>query len=668
MKYLYVFIFFLSIHFLVAAQQKDTGYSVIESDTAQNITVQALYSNVKRKDAPAAIAVLSNKQIKYFAEQSLVTAMNTLSGVRMEERSPGSYRLSIRGSALRSPFGVRNVKIYWNDLPLSDGGGNTYLNLVDAQNITTAEVLKGPASSIYGAGTGGVVLLKSDLPFTDNKSILMSVNAGSFGALKENLQYIYSNKKYSMQLLQSHQQSNGYRTQSALNKNVLQYNGSMLLNKHTIELLSFYTSLYYQTPGGITYEQMLQNATLARQATSTLPSAVQQQTAVYNNSFFAAVKDNFQLNNTIEVQSSVTASTTNFANPFITNYEKRKEQNAAFSSKIFYKKSIGTIFFKWMNGFEYLFNHSAIDNYGNKNGQQDTLQYKDAVKGRQWFVFSQLHINAGAFNIQAAISFNEQIYQYKRLSDASFTNFKNASTKIVAAPRLAMSYQLNKKIALYGLIAKGFSPPTLAEIKPSDGNFYNDLQAEFGWNIETGIKGYLFNNRFQFDIAWYYFKLNNAIVRRNNTAGAEYFINAGNTIQQGIESAVKYKFIKSNNHLLNELNISNNNSFQPYRFLNYVAGSLDFSGNTLTGVSKYVNVTSIEAVFKKKLSVLLMYHYNSSISLNDINDAFASDYRLMLSKINYQFNIQKTAINIYLLADNLLNELYSLGNDINAAG
>ncbi|MEJ0103149.1 MAG: hypothetical protein WDO19_11585 [Bacteroidota bacterium] len=44
--------------------------------------------------------------------------MNNTPGVRMEERSPGSYRLNLRGSTLRSPFGVRNVKVYlgWNSI------------------------------------------------------------------------------------------------------------------------------------------------------------------------------------------------------------------------------------------------------------------------------------------------------------------------------------------------------------------------------------------------------------------------------------------------------------------------------------------------------------------------------------------------------------------------
>src|SRR5262245_22189804 len=82
-------------------------------------------------DVPAAVNVMLDKDLLRFNNTSLVAGLNTIPGVRMEERSPGSYRLSMRGSSLRSPFGIRNVKLYWNDLPFTDAGGNTYLNLFD---------------------------------------------------------------------------------------------------------------------------------------------------------------------------------------------------------------------------------------------------------------------------------------------------------------------------------------------------------------------------------------------------------------------------------------------------------------------------------------------------------------------------------------------------------
>ena len=101
---------------------------------------------------PAALQVIKDT-LHVDHSFSLASVFNHAPGVRLEERSPGSYRLSIRGSTLRSPFGVRNVKVYLDGFSLSDGGGNTYLQLLSPELISKAELLKGPASSMYGAGS-----------------------------------------------------------------------------------------------------------------------------------------------------------------------------------------------------------------------------------------------------------------------------------------------------------------------------------------------------------------------------------------------------------------------------------------------------------------------------------------------------------------------------------
>ena len=57
------------------------------------VTVTAFGSNAKWKDAPAAIALINQQQLQQFDNKTLVPVLNTVAGVRMEERSPGSYRL-----------------------------------------------------------------------------------------------------------------------------------------------------------------------------------------------------------------------------------------------------------------------------------------------------------------------------------------------------------------------------------------------------------------------------------------------------------------------------------------------------------------------------------------------------------------------------------------------
>ena len=71
---------------------------------------------------------------------------------------------------------------------------------------------------------------------------------------------------------------------------------------------------------------------------------------------------------------------------------------------------------------------------------------------------------------------------------------------------------------------------------------------------------------------------------------------------------------------------------------------------------------------KNGLYINTTYYTASKIFLNDANTAIAAPYHLLGARIGWKKNIQKKyKLNIYAGADNLLDEKYSLGNDINAA-
>ncbi len=637
---------------------------ITAKDTA-TVIVQAFLSDKKWKDVPAAVAVISNKQLNALSSNNLLPAFNNITGVKMEERSPGSYRLAIRGSSLRSPFGIRNVKVYYNNIPLTDGGGNTYLNLLSLQQINNAEILKGVASSMYGAGTGGVVLLMNELKTAQQKEthFLFNINGGNFGLFQEDAAYQSENKKFSYQVLQSHQQSDGYRQQSALRKDVVQWNGQVYLNRQNINATVFYTDLFYQTPGGLTLAQMQANPQSARLATATLPSAVQQKTAIYNKTFFAGIHHQYNINQYFNTQTIVSYNHTQFTNPFITNYEERNENNFSVNGKLIYKKKN----FQWVNGIEWLNNHSFIDDYGNKSGVKDTVQSKDNLFAAQWFAFTQMQVSFNKFSVQIGTSINQQLFKYKRLTDATQKDFSNANSNIVAAPRVSFLYELTKSISLYSLAAKGFSPPSLAEVHPSDGLFHSELQPEYGWNYEAGIKGSALQRQLLFDVSFYYFQLQNAIIRRNNAAGAEYFVNAGNTVEKGIEIFLQYQKRFASSSFIQSCTINNSYSYQPYYFSNYVQGSNNYSGNSVTGVPKHIWVMGLALAFKHQFSFNINLNNTSSIALNDANDEFSNSYHLLQARLEKAFSLKKLKGSFYVIGDNLLNEQYSLGNDINAA-
>jgi iron complex outermembrane receptor protein len=673
-------VFFFSFYCAGIAQQKDT--EALHEDTIvtafslanhelDSVTVTAFSLQSRWQDAPAAVAVVTPKQLQLINNVSLVPGLNIVPGVRMEERSPGSYRLSIRGSLLRSPFGVRNVKVYWNDIPLTDAGGNTYLQLVDINQVQSVEVIKGPASSMYGANTGGALLLHSGsytLPKANSYHIALS--GGSFGLFNEQAGWEHESANLSTSIQQSHVSSNGYRQQSSMRRDALKWDGTWSINpKEKLSFLASYTDLFYETPGGITLQQMQTDPTLARQPTAIFPGAVEQKASVRNKTAFAGASLTSTFNLHVDNTTTLTANHTDFTNPFITNYEQRNEWNYGGRTTFRYHNNNTHYNLQWLIGGEWQQNHSHIDDYGNNKGVKDTVQFKDELYATQYFVFTQLNFSVlNKLVVQAGVSSNKQIYSFRRLTDPLYSKFQNTNEKNLFTPRLSLLYKPGYTVSFYAIAARGFSPPTLAEIRPSDNQYYPNLQAEYGWNYEGGLKGGVWNDRFLFDASYYYFHLQNAIVRRLNATGAEYFVNAGSATMKGVEVWLKAYPIKSPHHFISSLAISNSFSYQPYYFDQYSSDTANYSGNRLTGVPQTLNVSTAELQTKLGWYANIVYNYTSSIPLNDANDAYATAYHLLQAKLGYMLKSKAVQYNFFVGSDNLLNETYSLGNDINALG
>jgi iron complex outermembrane receptor protein len=269
-------------------------------------------------------AQIGNMQLQNQQQGSMVDAINTAPGVRMEERSPGSYRLSIRGSLIRSPFGIRNIKIYVDDFPLTDAGGNTYLNLIDPASIYSMTLLKGPQSSILGANTGGALLINTQNKLTSNE---LSFGAGSYGLLHQTAKVERHYQNYHFSIAEGYQQSDGYRENSSLSRKYIQTTHVWdYSHRGELKVFAFYSDLAYKTPGGLTQAQALVDRRAARPATPTLPGAVIQQAGIYNSTFYGGLLNRYDFTPTLQYVIAVFGSTTDFKNPFITNYERRDEK------------------------------------------------------------------------------------------------------------------------------------------------------------------------------------------------------------------------------------------------------------------------------------------------------------------------------------------------------
>ncbi|HPH18766.1 MAG TPA: Plug domain-containing protein [Haliscomenobacter sp.] len=118
-----------------------------------------------------------NRNNPAFIEQSL----NTMSGVQVDKRTQlGGQRIVIRGYGNDQKFNNWGIKAYFNNMPITTADGTTILDDVDFSIVDNIEVIKGPASSQYGAGVGGTVRFYVRPPAEDGLSIEQKTSLGSF--------------------------------------------------------------------------------------------------------------------------------------------------------------------------------------------------------------------------------------------------------------------------------------------------------------------------------------------------------------------------------------------------------------------------------------------------------------------------------------------------------
>lgn len=627
--------------------------------------VKAYEGNTSRKNLPAAVTVLNKTSLEKFGTQSLVAAVNTVAGVKMDERSPGSYRLSIRGNLLRSTFGVRNVKVYWNGIPFTDANGNTYINQLSFQNVDRMEIIKGPAGSMYGSGTGGVVLLQSGVNNTAKQQFVQAgVTAGSYGLFSAHASFQQTGNQQT-NLSFSHQQSDGYRDHTNMRRDVLHYTGSYLISsKRKINANVFASDLFYQTPGGLTRVELNANPRQARPAAGIFQSAATQQAAIYLKTLYAGLSQEYRFNSRWSNTTGLYGSYTDFVNPTIRNYEKKYEKGFGGRTVFQYQSAV----FTHTLGAEFQQGYFNTGVYGNRAGVKDTLQFRAAIQSRQMNAFAQTVVQLPAnFSLNAGLSLNQFYYGYEKTSELNAEAFSNRFDAQLI-PRIAITKVINQ-ISLYAAVSKGYSVPTIDEVFAGNDSFNTSLDAETAVNYEVGFKGNLLKNKLWIDAAYYFFSLQNTIVSRRDLAGGDFFTNAGKTRQQGAELAVHYVAIDNETRFVKQLKLSTSFTNIRATFRDYQQGNVKFDGNKLTGTPPNVFVFSADVQTKAKLYGNFTYSYTDHIPLNDANTFFAPSYQLIFAKIGYKIATTKgNQYHLFATAEKSLNNPYSLGNDLNAAG
>lgn len=640
---------------MVVAQEADSTIN----DLDEAVISTFVHKEIHQRDFARTISL--EKNLMHHPER-LLELVNLAPGVRMEERSPNSYRLNIRGSAIRSPFGIRNVKIYLNDFILTDPSGNTYLNLVEPGFIQGMDLFYSAQGGQYGATSGGVILMET----FKEKGLMLDAAVGSYGLLSQQLKWSVQLGQHQLQIGQSYYQSNGYRDQSASQKKSLflhdqwQYSENKKLN-----IMLLYTDLHYETPGGLTLDQMQANRRSARWATNTLPSAVTQRAGIYNNTLLVGVGHQWKINKYWSHYIGVQYAHTDFENPFITNYEIRKEQQFQWRTHLTYDKKWNHIHSKTSIGAEWGIQQLHMNNYENLAGYPSANAFRSEENRlhsgylfvSQWFEIHRKLV------IDARINLNTQGIQ-NQISVPS-TSQQTFGNQLMALPTIGVNYLLKKNWYVRAMISKGLSYPTLEEFASYSPMNQRNLRAEYGWNKEVGIRKSYKNLKLDFNI--FHFKLSDAIIKQQDLLGNDYFINVGHTIQRGAEISLELIHNNTGKFFSAILNKFSAHAYN-FKYQDLEQYHAAINNKFLPGIPKYGINHNISTKIGSYIRLFINHFYQSSMYLNDQNTIKEQGFIIGNTGLEGTVTLKKLQIKPYISCYNIYNTHYSSGYDINAFG
>lgn len=617
---------------------------------------------------PAAVSVLTQGDLERIDVTNLAQAFNNVPGVYVNQGALNTTKINIRGIGARSQYSTNRIQAYFNGFPLTTAEGELTLDDIDPEAISRVEVIKGPASSLYGAGLGGVINLFAE---EAGRGTTTSVNTmfGSYNMTKKSVSASHGSENTNVFINYNDLHTDGFRDNGEYERKSFLANVKLhTADGNSLNFLTNFTRLKAFIPSSITEEALINSPESAA-------------------SNWAAAKgfesyDRGMLGVSYEHSFSPTLSNTttvylNFRDayeprPFDILKEERISAGARsrFNLETFVLKKLTRISFgaeyyrEWYESGTFENLYREFENVGSVLGSRLSNNEQDRIYSN---IFAQLEMELSSkLKIETGLNINST--QYK-LTDLFIEDVVDQSGdyrfKTILSPRIGTIYEIQRGKNLYASVSHGFSTPTAAETLTPEGQINTDLLPETGINYEAGFKGNWLGNNLYTEMAVYSVIIADLLVAQRVAEDRYIGRNAGRTTHNGIEMFINYLYVPFVDFSIKPYF---NASFNFFEFNEFKDRENDFSGNKIPGIPESTVNFGVDikyrnfAFFSNLLAV-------GEIPLNDANSLFTNNYKIVNLKATYDFEILKK-LDLLLSGgvNNVFDEKYSSSVLTNAVG
>lgn len=631
---------------------QDTSYNQLTT-----IVVSANKLKEKRIESPVAISILSPKTIDETKAQRIDFLLNKVSGVYMPTIGNEQHMMSIR-----QPISLKGLYLYLEDgMPIRTSGlfSSNALIEINSSNIHSIEIIKGPASALYGAeAIGGVInILTTPVPSKPNAFISSQIN--NTGYKKIDLSWGTPTKKGGWNISAAWtDQKKGITEYSDFNKKAL----SVKRNFKVSEKLKGYQNLQYinyytQMTGSLDSIKFFQkNFSTQQSFTFRKINALRfRQNLDYNWNAHSNTSLNFMYrNNTMDQNPTYSIASTN--NP--TKYKGQVNSNhfEAFVLDLQHVWSIRVLSSKIiLGGYWDVTNQNLMahyidiikdtnlgkyTNYTYPSRDSLIINYNSKISNKAIYLNYIANLNK-AFHLNLTMRYDNFEYLFKNLLPLGTPSANNNFTQFT--PKLGITYNL-KNWGSYFNYSKGFVPPQITEI-------YNAIRVPYLLpqdfsNLEIG--SWYQSRKISAEISIYSLQGNNEIISVRQTDGVNLNQNSGATSHTGIEYQVRYQLVPT-------MEISLNGSNTKHKYLNTNIKGVDVSGKEMNAAPNLFNNLSFSWKPTKLLRSSFEWIHQSGYYMDETNATRYPGFNIANARFGLQFNKSELWLNIL----NLTNTYYS---------
>jgi iron complex outermembrane receptor protein len=664
--------FSLSLLFTLLFILTTSAQVPVQTDSITELDEIILLDSLQSSSGNGIIAtkIIGTKVFQNFSPVDMVSAINQVSGVYILSGALNTNRITIRGVGARTLFGTDKLRLYYNDIPITNGSGFSTIESFDLENLSSVEVIKGPKATNFGANLGGAILLNSKQPNDGATYFRNNFTIGSYNLLKNNLQFSLKENKIALNVHYGYLETDGYRENNRFQREGVLVDANYQISAKTnIGLLFNHVDYNAQIPSSLGETDFKENPS---KAAFTWKSSKGYEDNKYS---LAGLTLNHSISDNLKNTSSIFYS-------YLDHYEPRPfgildeyTHGYGFRTKfagewIANKTKIDYNFGAELYKDEYQW--SEFENLYQENNGQGSLQGDQFAKNkefrRQFNAFGNILIPlAKDFYTQIGLNVNKTYYDFRdEFNQGSSNRSAERNFKAIVLPSLNLNYNFSEVNSLYANISRGFSNPTLEETLTPDGVINPDIAQETGTNYEIGTRLLLLDRKLNMNIAIYRMDIKNLLVAQR--VGEDQYVgkNAGKTQHQGLELEAEYNLdITSKFRITPFISYTLNN----HSFVTFVDEDNNYSGNPLTGVPKHRLNSGLQAQLNNRFYWYTTHQYVGEIPLTDANSLYSSAFNVINTKVGYKKQLGKNlSMDIAFGINNIFDVNYAQSVLINTTG